>query len=69
MNMSLQKCPLFLGTYWQGFPDTSYIGERGQPRATGVESTYIKADLALGTYPNQAFKGSHVALLFSLNLV
>lgn len=33
---------------WQGFPDTSYVGKRGQPRATEVEPTYIKADFGFG---------------------
>lgn len=63
-------CLLFFKeTNWQGFPDTSYTGKRGQPRATGVEPTTSKQTLALGTYPNWVFKGSYVALLFSLNLV
>lgn len=39
---------LFLEKNWQGFPDTSYIGKRGQPRATGVEPMYIKADFGFG---------------------
>lgn len=41
-------------------------GNQGQPELSPHTS---KQTQALGTYPNWAFKGSDVALLFSLNLV